>query len=167
MAITGLAGSTAASINIKLTDDNYNQPSVVINKPVNNTYSLGTAAGQVDLIYSAELTLAPSATTSLDLDGGTLADVFGNLLTFVNVKSIRVHHAIDSAASSINLQGDFMTTNFGASFSIAYVPNGYFDTSEATAGYAVVATTGDAIDIVNNDGSNSAMVSVEIMGTSV
>jgi len=167
MALTGLSGSVAAQMNIKITDSNYNIPSVVINNPVNQSYSLGTGAGQVDLAYSAELTIAPSATTTLDLDAGTLEDLFGNALTFANVKSIRIQHVSDSAASSINLQGDFMTTNFGASFSIVYPPGGYFDISEASAGYAVVATTGDAIDLVNNDGSNSATVSVELLGTSV
>lgn len=167
MALTGLSGSTAASMNIKITDDNYNKPSETINQPVNQSYSFGTGAGQVDLAFSVELTIAPSATTSLDLDAGTLEDLFGNALTFVNVKAIRIQHVSDSAASSINLQGDYMTTNFGASFSIVYPPGGYFDISEASAGYAVVATTGDAIDLVNNDGSNSATVSVELLGTSV
>jgi len=167
MALTGLSGSVAASMNIKITDDNYNNPSETINQPVNQSYSLGTGAGQVDLAYSAELTIAPSATTSLDLDAGTLEDLFGNALTFASVKSIRIHHAVDSAASSINLQGDYMTTNFGASFSIVYPPGGYFDISESSAGFAVVVTTGDAIDLVNNDGSNSATVSVELLGTSV
>ena len=166
MALTNLTGSVAASVNIKLTDSNYNQPSSVINQPVNQAYAFGTGTGQADLLHSVEVTIAPSGTETFDLDAGTLTDIFGNLLTFVNVKMIRVQHAADSAASSVNLAGDFMTTNFGASFSKPLVPGAISFDSQNTTGYAVTATTGDAIDILNNDGSNSAIVTVDIIGTS-
>ena len=39
MALTGLSGSVAAQMNIKITDDNYNIPSVTINNPVNQNYA--------------------------------------------------------------------------------------------------------------------------------
>ena len=166
MAVTNLTGSVAASTNIKLTDSNYNQPSSTINQPVNQAYSFGTAAGQADLLHSVEVTIGASTTQTFDLDAGTLTDIFGNLLTFINVKMIRIQHAPDSAASSVNVAGDFMTTNFGASFSHPLPPAAIYFTSENSAGYAVTATTGDAIDVINNDGSNSAIVTVDIMGTS-
>lgn len=167
MTISGLSGSTAASVNIKLTDDNYNQPSTVINKPVNQPYSLGTGAGQADLLHSVEVTIPAASTETFNLDAGTLTDVYGNLLTFANVKMIRIQHAADSASSDIDVAGDFMTTNFGASFSHNLPAGAIYFTSDNSAGYSVVVTTGDQIDIINNDGSNGAVVTVEILGTSV
>jgi len=164
MALTELDGSVVASMFIRITDNNYNVPNIIINNPVNQRYAFGTDAGQIDIAYSAELTIAPSATTSLILNDDTLEDLFGNALNFATIKSIRVQHKSNSSSSSINLQGDFMTTNFGTSFSIAYPPGGYFDISESSSGFAVVETTGDTIDLVNNDATNTATVSVELLG---
>jgi len=166
MAFNSLSGSVSAQFNIKVSDDNYNTPTANVQQPANQPYGFGTTTGNADLAFSSEFIIAPSTTQTLTLDDGSLT-LMGNSNVFVNVKAIRVHHAIDSASTDIDLAGDYMTTNFGASFSINLPPNGIFIIGDNTVGYAVVATTGDVIELINNDAVNSAVVSIDLLGTSV
>jgi len=166
MALSNITGSIAASYNIKVTDDNFNNPTFIANAPVNQAYSFGTGAGQVDLIYSAETTVGGGGNLQIVLDNGSITDVFGNTISFVTIKSIRVQHAADSASSSVSLTGSFFDNEFTSLlFNQALLPGSLYLISQASTGYGVGAAENIIID--NNDGSNGAVFTVEILGTSV
>lgn len=164
MALVNVTGTGGAAANFILQDDNYNTPKVNINEGANQSISFGSTAGKVNKVYSDQSSIATSATLSLDLDGGTLEDPFGNANVFTELKYIRITHAASSLASSVSIAGDFMTTAFGASFSMDLEPGGSFLYSNVNAGEAVVSTTGDVIEVLNNDGSNVATVNIDILG---
>lgn len=164
MALSNITGTVAAHLDVNVIDDNYNAPNVKVNQSANQAVAFGGGSGQVNKIYSVQSTISSSSTLSIDLDAGTLTDIYGNALTFTAIKAIRVHHKGTSAASTVSIAGDFMTTVFGASFNHSLAAGGLYLTSNLASDYTVVASTGDVIEIINNDGSNSATVSVDILG---
>ena len=166
MALTKLLGSVSHAIDIILGTDNaaLNDKQLSVNDAFLNSFKFGAGAGQANKIYTAKASIAASATLSLDLDDASLLDAFGNALTFTQIKAIRISHAADSSASSVNLLGDFMTTRFGASFSAPLPKGGSFSYADNQTGLAVTASTGDVIEILNNDGSNAADVFIDIIG---
>ena len=166
MAIASLKGTTQQTSDIVITSDNttLSDKNLSVKSSSTASFKLGTGVGEADKVYTAKVSIALSTTLSLDLDAGTLLDPFGNALTFTALKSIRILHDPASIASSVDVQGDFITTNLGASTSIPLTPRASFSYIDDQTGLAVTATTGDVIDIVNNDGSNAADVIIELVG---
>lgn len=167
MALTNISGPITAGLAVTVEDDNYNQPKSLINQTVSQNASFGSGVGQVNKFYSAQATIAPSGTLTLTLDDDSLIDLFGNLNTFTELKSIRISHKSDSLASDVTLGGNYMDTNFAGTtnpFTDNMSPGGFYHKGNLQSGYAVVATTGNVISIVNNDGSNAATVTVELFG---
>ena len=162
---TTLSGSVRAQIAMKLNagDSSLSDDQVKADEAFSLNLANGTGAGQSDLMYQVRGSLASSGTDTYDLDAGTLEDRFGNALTFVKVKAIVLSHTSTSAASSISMAGDFVTTlNLPQQ---AIVAGGSSLVTDPT-GYTVTASTGDVLTIVNADGSNTATYDLYIIGTS-
>ena len=63
-------------------------------------FTFGSSDNQANAVYSAELSIAASATTTLNLDDGSLKDLFGDNFSLAKVKGFRIIHLSTSAASS-------------------------------------------------------------------
>ena len=163
---TNLSGSIRAQVSMKynsgnlaLTNDQYQMIEAFSMNLTN-----GTGAGQADLILANNVpALGTSASTTFDLDAGTLTAPDGSALTFVKVKAVVLFHAGSSSASSIKLGGDFVTTHSMSEQN--FVAGGGTCIFDPT-GYTVTATTGDVLTVTNNDGSNTANYDIFIIGTS-
>lgn len=136
----------------------------------------GTAINNADKIYISSSTLAGGASVNLDL-AGTLADMFGNTITFARIKVIYVELTTDTTSTGL-LVGGHATAAFGNWITSAdtldndqpkvRVRNGgcfFLCAPDATA-YAVTATTDDLLTLTNADGSNTATYKVVLVGAS-
>lgn len=128
----------------------------------------GVAAGQADMIFSDNRTVAPSATDALDL-AGSLAGPFGGTLTFARIKMIAVFAAVGNtnncnflmpASNGVPLflaAGDGLPVHPGGGF-IWYAPS--------AAGVVVTPATGDLLNVVNSAGGTSVTYDLIIVGAS-
>lgn len=128
----------------------------------------GTAAGQVDKVWSDTRIVTTGATDSIDL-AGTLTDSFGAVTTFVKVRAIL---AVAAAANTTMLSLARPAANgsilfAAASDQIAGVSFGGIIVAWADlqAGVAVAAGTTDLISIINSAGA-SATYTIAVLGTS-
>ena len=129
----------------------------------------GTGAGQGDMLWHDQRTLAASATENLDL-AGSLADAFGTTQTFVRVNLIIVY-AAEGNTNDVQVQRGssngvplFMAASDGVQLSpgMIFVLGGG---KEATD-FVVTAGTGDILTITNSAGSTSVTYDVLILGAS-
>lgn len=135
----------------------------------NQAGSAGALVNQVYDVASGTLTttVAPSATTTLNLNSG-LTDPLGGSLVFGKIKSIYIEHTSASTASSIKVfaagtnpfQGPLSA---GAYFTLAPGESIYLQ-SYTSSGWAVSGTVKN-ISILNNSGTNSAIFRVYVDGT--
>lgn len=128
------------------------------------TLTNGTGANQANIKYSASITLAALATTSLNLQ--SLTDGFGNSLNFARIKDLYVENSSVSSASAITV-GSATTNTFCSVLSAGNINirNG----AHAHLGVAADATawptnSGNQMEIANLDGSNAATVKISIIG---
>lgn len=133
----------------------------------------GTGATQADLLYVGGGSIAASGTLNLDL-AGVLTDIFGTTLTFVRVKqfTILLQPGATQATSVLVGNGTNPFINWvGAGAHTVRIRAGAgggglgLGTNDAT-GYAVTASTGDVLKIVNEDASNAAVYQIAISGCS-
>jgi hypothetical protein len=143
--------------------------------PVSFTYAgtanaNGTAAGQCDRRYVAQLSIVAAGSTTLNLS--SLLDPFGSTFAFLRLKQIYVELTKATAAASILIGGG--TNAFGAWLIPAgtaqlRVRNGMCeflgDCQDAT-GYVVVPSTGDLLKLTNEDGALAGTVNLELLGCS-
>lgn len=128
----------------------------------------GAGASQANRIYMAMGTIAASDTLTLDL-AGSLADIFGNTITFARIKTFYFELTTDSAATSVGIGGAGSNTFInwvGAANDVINVRNGgcmLLSAIDAT-GYAVTATTGDQLLFTNNDGAAIATYKLVLVG---
>ena len=127
----------------------------------------GTGAGQADMTWSDQRTLAGSASEDLDL-AGVLTGPFGNVLTFARVKGLLIKAAstntndvvFSRTATGIPLlaaSGDALSVKPGGLF-LWVAPN--------AAGVAVTAATADTITVANSAGGTSVTYDVIVIGAS-
>lgn len=129
----------------------------------------GTGAGKCDLRYIAQVTLAGSGTTTLNLS--SLTDTFGGAIAFVRIKSIYVENNNGTTATSILVGGG---SNPLINYLVGTTPqvrvrNGmvfFLGVCQDATGFAVTASTGDKLLITNEDNTNSATVNIELIGNS-
>jgi hypothetical protein len=163
---TNLSGSFRAQVSMKLNSGDLalTQGQVQAIEAFSLNVTNGTGSGQADLFHNVNVpALGTSASTTFDLDAGTLEDKFGNGLTFVKVKAILLFHLASSSASSIKLGGDFITgSNIGTNNIVAGGMALYADPT----GFTVTSTSADVLTVTNNDGSNTANYDIFIIGTS-
>lgn len=134
----------------------------------------GTAAGQAKTVYRTTLTIAASASATIDLNAA-VTDVFGLSVALTRVQlmyiglrsggasSIAVGGGSDGTgtnawASWLNAATDKVTVRGGSQGGVLAL-----GCSDAT-GFPVTASTADILRITNNDGVNSATVDVLIVG---
>jgi hypothetical protein len=128
----------------------------------------GTAAGQVDKVWSDTRVVTTGATDSIDL-AGTLTDSFSAVTTFVKVRAIL---AVAAGANTTTLSAARPAANgsivfAAASDQIAGVSFGgiIFAWADLQAGVAVAAGTTDLFSVINSAGA-SATYSIAVLGTS-
>jgi len=114
---------------------------------VSEALSAGTGSGQADLLWADERTLAADATEDLDL-AGVLADIFGDTVTFVDVKAILIENT-STTASVISISpaaaNGFTGPFADASDQLNIPAGGSVLLSHPGAGWTVTAGTGDKI----------------------
>lgn len=132
-----------------------------------NSMPTGTTSGKADLLFSDTRTLAASTAEALDLAGG-LTDVFGNTLTFVKIKAIYISAATGNGgniavggSASNAFVGPFANTS-----DIMNIAAGAYIEIVNPTGWAVTASTGDLLQIENDDSGAGATYTVQIIGTS-
>lgn len=144
MAIT-LQGSTKNGFDFSYPSSGtgFSLPAI-INNLGTTAYTSGSGNNQVNLSF-VSLARAPSGTTeTIDLDAGTLVDIYGRALTFTAVKLLIIRNL---ATTTITLTGDFMTQ---AAVGIAAGGRiigamGIEYWEHPQGGYPVTATTADQI----------------------
>ena len=136
-------------------------------KNVEQTFTNGTGANQINQVWSDTRTLTASATENLDLSGA-LTNAFGASVALTKVKFILVKAAaantndvqVGGAATNgfdsfIGTAGDFVKVKPGGTLMLI--------APDAT-GYAVTAATGDLLKMTNGAGSTSVTYDVVIGG---
>jgi hypothetical protein len=132
------------------------------------TLAQGTGAGQADMIWSDQFTIAASATQAVDL-AGNLTGPFGTTLTFARIKMVIVFAATGNT-NNVNVltpASNGTPLFLAAGDGIAVKPGGafvWFDPS--AAGVAVTAGTGDLLNLVNSGAGTSVTCDVVIVGAS-
>lgn len=113
-------------------------------------------ANKADLVFNKTASIAVSGSETFDLDTGP-TDAFGNTTAFVRVKAIVIENT--SEADDLTLAGDFMESVGLDSGGIAIKPGGAFMLVAPNAnGYAVTASTADAITLSVGGGASGAVV---------
>ncbi len=161
-----LGAAIALALNIGESNDGDLQKAVnTINYKKNTDIANGTGSGQANKAWSDQRSIAASGTDSLDL-AGTLVDAFGQTITFTSIKAIIIVASGDNQ-DNIEIGGN---ANAFASFfgdpadTLILKPGGMIALTAPGAGYAVTATTGDILDLVNADSSNASVYDVILVG---
>lgn len=131
----------------------------------------GVGAGEADIKYSEQLTIAESGNTTLNLS--SLTDSFGNSISFTRIKELYIENSSLGSASSIKVGGavsnafNAMWQAPGTANNDAFIPirNGaclHLGVAQDATAYVV----GSAVNILitNLDGANAATVNVVIVG---
>lgn len=168
MSTTLTAGPMSLSIpwdyeSVTYPKNTIDQSSQGYSGPVLNT---GTGAGNANVKYSAQLTIAASATQTLNL--AALTDNFGNALDFVRIKQLYIENSSIGKSSAIAV-GNAGTNPFAgiwspgtATISIRNGAHLHVGVAQDATGYAV--GTGTNLLITNDDASNAATVNVVLIG---
>lgn len=127
----------------------------------------GTGADFADQIYhSSGRSLATSASETFDLGG--VSDKFGNTLTMATVKALYIKNT--STVATLEVGGnanEWIGWSGTATSTITVGPGGCIFLYDPSANaMEVTATTGDILEITNNDGSNAATYDIIIIGAS-
>lgn len=127
----------------------------------------GTGSQQADRVYAKTITLAASATQSIDLSG-TLTDPIGGSAVFAKVKAIAVRARPENTNGVIvgNVANGFVGPFGAATHQVTVPPGGFFLISAPEAGWSVVAGTGDLLRVANDGAGTSVTLDVVVIGTS-
>lgn len=132
------------------------------------SWTNGTTADKADRIFSDTRTVAASGTDALDL-AGSLLDIYGNTLTFVELRFIYIGAA---AGNTNNVRWNRPASNgvpifLAASDGIDIPPGGFASWGCGADGkVTVTAATGDIINIDNSSSGTSVTYDVVIIGVS-
>lgn len=133
------------------------------------SFANGVLANQADLLWTDNRTIAPSGTDDLDL-AGTLADVFGQTVSFARVKGIIVvadptntNDVVIGAAASNAFVGPFGS----ATHTMKVQPGNPFCIFAAgLTAWPVTPTTADLLRIANGGAGTSVTYDIAILGAS-
>ena len=149
-----MAATFTGTANLKLSllgADTFDVSAVTANATLNlsETFTAGTGSGKIDLATSDVVTTG-SATTSYDLDGGALLNLFGTAVTYAKLKTILVQN---TGTGSLTVGGDALSAG------VMTIPaGGIFFIDFGPVGYSVVATTGDVIEVTTTATSFKIMI---------
>jgi hypothetical protein len=128
----------------------------------------GTGNGKADLVFQDRRTLTASSSENLDL-AGVLTGPLGDVLTFVKVRAI----IVAAAAANTNdvVIGGAATNAFtgplgATTHTIAVQAGGSIVLTAPTAGWAVTASTGDIIKVLNGGAGTPVTYDIVIVGAS-
>ena len=141
------------------------------------SWTNGSGTGKAQYIYMAALTIAGSTTTDLGLtatSSNPVKDIYGNNLTFADIKLIYIQHATSTATGVLKVTGDFLALNSGSppillggttpTGNLEIQPGGcFFLCNGGGTGYTVTATTQDTLSLDNTD-TSSITVNVCLIG---
>lgn len=157
-----IAASITASI-AKSTD--FQNVSQNFSKAIAEALAAGTGSGEADLLWADSRALIADATEDLDL-AGVLTDIFGDTVTFADVKAILIYNA-STTASVISIMGaaaNGFVGPFGAASQKINIPAGGFVMfGHPGAGWTVTAGTGDLITITE-ESTLAAVYEIAIIG---
>jgi hypothetical protein len=142
-------------------------PASVLAINLAKAFADGAGAGQASVFYSASRTLASGATESLDLNGTTLFDSFGQALALTKIKGLIIYaRAANTTDLTVGNVTNGLATIFGAATqSFTLQPGEIFaKLTDSAAGYAVTATTADLLKIANAAGA-AATYDIIIIGS--
>lgn len=127
----------------------------------------GTGSQQADRVYAKTITLAASATQSLDLSGA-LTDPIGGSAVFAKIKAIAVRASAGNTNGVIvgNVTNGFVGPFGAATHQVTIPPGGCFLVSAPDAGWSVVAGTGDLLRVANAGAGTSVTLDIIVIGTS-
>lgn len=129
----------------------------------------GTGAGNADLLFSDERTIAASGAEDLDL-AGVLTSPLGATLTFAKVKAILIV-ADAGNTNSVQVGGDgsaaFLGPFANSSDILTIPPGGSVLLVHPGAGWTVTATTADLLQVANSSSGTGVTYKVIIIGTSI
>jgi hypothetical protein len=127
----------------------------------------GTGAGQADMLWHDQRTLAASDTEDLDL-ASALSDAFGNTLVFATIKELLVVAAADNT-------NDVQVTRPAANGAPVFLaagdgmpvgPGGMLHWIAPKTGVSVTAGTADLLTITNSGAGTAVTYDIVIIGTS-
>jgi len=128
----------------------------------------GTAAGQVDRVFTDTRTLGISATEDLDL-AAVLLDAFGAAITFVKIKALIIKAAAGNT-NNVHLSRPAGATGVPLFLAVSdgiIIPPGFtFAWFGSGAGITVTPSTGDLITLTNSGAGTGVTYDVIILGTS-
>jgi hypothetical protein len=132
-------------------------------------WSSGTGQDEADRVWTDTRTLTASSSDSLDL-AGSLADAFGNVITFARIRALIVAPAVGNANNVIvggAASNGFITWVGGATHTLTVRPGGLLllAAPDATA-YVVTAGTADQLKITNVSVSVAATYDIALIGAS-
>lgn len=131
--------------------------------------SLGTMAGQADLLFSDTRTIAASGTDSLDL-AGVLTDAFGQVMTAVEIVGVLVFaHAGNTNDVVVGgAPSNTWTGFFGdPTDKLKVKPGGFaFIAAPTNPAYPVTAGTGDLLLVANSSSGTSVDYDIVVIGRS-
>jgi hypothetical protein len=124
------------------------------------------SSDEADQVYVAEdVVLAAASSDNYDLAGG-LNDAFGDGLFFTSVKALAIISSVDNT-SALEITGTLGPIDPGGSGDIVNIlPGGALVLLAPAVGYPVVPSTGDILEIVNTDPTDSCTYSICIIGKS-
>lgn len=127
----------------------------------------GTSAGQADLVFSDQRTLAASANESLDLNG-SLVDVFGAAANFIKIVAIYFKAAAGNANNVVvgGAASNGFFPMFGASTDTIKLPGGAGVLLFNDAGWTVTAATADLLKVANGGSGTAVTYDVVLVGRS-
>lgn len=128
----------------------------------------GTGTGKADLIYQDRRTLTASASENIDL-AGILVGPLGDVLTFANVKVLRVVAAVGNVNDVVvgGAATNAFVGPFGAStHTHAVRPDGKYEAIDPKLGWTVTAGTGDILKIANGGSGTPVTYDIYIVGAS-
>lgn len=111
----------------------------------------GTDSGQASKTFSDRRTIAGGATDSLDLTA-VLLDAFGNAISFTAIKAIVIRAAAGNGDTlTVGGNENAFASFLGSTADAVVIDAGGLFVMTSSAGYTVVANTGDVLDITNDD----------------
>jgi hypothetical protein len=131
------------------------------------TWANGAGASQASTVWTAEHTLAASASENLDLAGGGLTDAFGAAFAPTKVRLLVVSAAAGNT-NDVVVGGDANSLPFLSvkTTTVAIPPGGVVVLAvPSLAGIAVTAGTGDIVKVANGGAGTTVTYDIVIIGS--
>lgn len=132
----------------------------------------GTGAGNANILWSDQRTIAASGTDDLDLNGTTLKTAFNADVAMARVKGIYIAAASTNTNNVVvggAASNQFATWVGAATHTVVVRPGGFImlGTGQADATcYAVTAATGDILRVANSGAGTPVTYDIVLLGCS-